>query len=77
MAVIVIDCGEEIFAGAVYKPSDVSVPTGGNTSQVTFTLGAFVIWAANLIACPARSVADPGLTESATGINVIYAVADF
>ena len=77
VALIVIDCWEVIVAGAVYKPSDVSVPKGGDTSQVTSPLGAFATWAANFIAPPARSTADPGLRESVTGINVIFAVANF
>src|SRR5438105_15620915 len=73
---MVMVCEEEIVPGAVYKPPLVRVPIDGLMLQVTAELLVPVTVAVNCCRPLTVSVADGGLTDTATGLSVAVAAAD-
>src|SRR3954453_5292908 len=68
VAFTVTVCALATAAGAVYNPVAEIVPTAGVTDHATAVLAVFITVAVNCCVCPAFSVADNGVTVTATAI---------
>ena len=77
VAVTVTVWERAIEAGAVYTPLLEMVPTVGTNDHVTAVLALPATVAVNCWVCEAASEVAEGVTETATGVRLTVALADF